>query len=169
MQNMPMLFGLSAENLLLTICCILLVLIVLYIVILVKHNNLNKKYNRFMSGASGRSLEESIGKRLDDIEALKEDRTKIKGRLEILEAKALCAYQKVALVKYDAFQEMGGKLSFTLCMLDGNEDGFLLTSMHSSREGCYIYVKEVIKGEAFVLLSKEEKQALEEAKAKSYS
>ena len=161
--------GLSTETVLLTICCVLLVMIILYVVILVKHTNLCKKYKRFMSGANGRSLEESIAKRLEEIEGLKNDRTKIKGRLDVLEAKALCAYQKVALLKYDAFQEMGGKLSFSICMLDGNEDGFILTSMHSNREGCYTYVKEIIKGEAFVLLSKEEKQTLEEAKAKSYS
>jgi len=161
--------GLSTETILLTISCILLVLLILYVVILVKHTNLCKKYNRFMSGSNGRSLEEAIARRLEEIEELKNDRTEMKGRLGILEAKSLCAYQKVALLKYDAFQEMGGKLSFTICMLDGNDDGFLLTSMHSSREGCYTYVKEIIKGEAFVLLSKEEKQTLEEAKAKSYS
>ncbi len=161
--------GLSTETVLLTICCVLLVLLLLYVVIFVKYSNLNKKYKQFMSGTDGKSLEESIAKRLDEIEGLKEDRVKIMGRLDVLEAKALCAYQKVALLKYDAFQEMGGKLSFTICMLDGNEDGFLLTSMHSSREGCYTYVKEIIKGEAFVLLSKEEKQTLEEAKSKSIS
>lgn len=161
--------GLSTETVLLTICCVLLVLLLLYVVLFVKYSNLNKKYNRFMSGENGKSLEESIAKRLEDIVGLKEDRSKIMGRLDILEAKALCSYQKVALLKYDAFQEMGGKLSFTICMLDGNEDGFLLTSMHSSREGCYTYVKEIIKGESFVLLSKEEKQTLEEAKSKSYS
>jgi len=160
--------GLPNEKVLLTICCVLVVLLILYVVILVKYIGLNKRYQRFMSGETGKSLEESIGRRLADIEKLKEDRAKIMGRLDVLEAKALCAYQKVALLKYDAFQEMGGKLSFTLCMLDGNEDGFLLTSMHSSREGCYTYVKEIIKGEAFVLLSAEEKQTLEEAKAKSY-
>lgn len=160
--------GIPTEKELLTICCVLVVLLILYVVTLIKYVGLNKRYQRFMSGASGRSLEESIARRLEDIEKLKEDRTKIMGRLDVLEAKALCAYQKVSLLKYDAFQEMGGKLSFTLCMLDGNEDGFLLTSMHSSREGCYTYVKEIIKGEAFVLLSAEEKQALEEAKAKSY-
>lgn len=164
----PVLFGLQTETILLAISCILAVLLILYIVMIVMYTNLNKRYKRFMSGAKGRSLEESIAKRLEDIEALKDDRTKIKGRLDILEAKALTAYQKVSLIKYDAFQEMGGKLSFTLCMMDGNEDGFLLTSMHSSREGCYIYVKEIIKGEAFVLLSAEEKQALDEAKAKTY-
>lgn len=161
--------GLSTETILITICCVLLVLLLLYVVIFVKYSNLNKKYKRFMSGADAKSLEESIAKRLKDIEGLKEDRVKIMGRLNVLEAKALCAYQKVALLRYDAFQEMGGKLSFTICMLDGNEDGFLLTSMHSSREGCYTYVKEIIKGEAFVLLSKEEKQTLEEAKSKSIS
>ena len=161
--------GLSTETMLLTICCVLLILLLLYVVIFVKYSNLNKKYKRFMSGANAKSLEESIAKRLEEIEGLKEDRIKIMGRLDVLEAKALCAYQKVALLKYDAFQEMGGKLSFTICMLDGNEDGFLLTSMHSSREGCYTYVKEIIKGEAFVLLSQEEKQTLEEAKSKSFS
>ena len=161
--------NLPIETTLLTISCVLLVLLILYIVIFAKYSGLNKRYKRFMSGANARSLEESIARRLEDIEGLKEDRTKILSRLDILEAKALCAYQKVALIKYDAFQEMGGKLSFTLCMLDGNEDGFLLTSMHSSREGCYTYVKEIIKGEAFVLLSKEEKQALGEAKAKAFA
>jgi len=161
--------GLSTETVLLTICCVLIVLLMLYIVIFVKYTNLSKKYKRFMSGTNAKSLEESIAKRLEEIEGLKDDRTKIVERLNLLETKSFSAYQKVALLKYDAFEEMGGKLSFTICMLDGNEDGFLLTSMHSNREGCYTYVKEIIKGEAFVLLSKEEKQTLEEAKAKSFS
>lgn len=162
-------FGLSTETILLTICCVLLVLLLLYLVLFIKQSNLNKKYKRFMSGANARSLEESIAKRLEEIEGLKEDRVKIMGRLDILEAKALCAYQKVSLLKYNAFETTGGQLSFTLCMLDGNEDGFLLSSVHSSREGCYIYIKEIIQGESYKLLSEEEKQALAEAKSKSYS
>lgn len=162
-------FGLSTEIILITISCVLVLLLILYIVVFAKYSDLNKRYKRFMSGESAKSLEEVIAKRLEDIEELKEDRKNIFGRLDVLERKSLFAYQKVALLKYDAFEEMGGKLSFTLCMLDGNEDGFLLTSMHSNREGCYTYVKEIIRGEAFVLLSKEEKQALEEAKAKSFS
>lgn len=59
----------------------------------------------------------------------------------------------------------GGKLSFSLCLLDNENSGFILTAMHT-REGCYTYVKEVIKGEAFVVLASEEKRALEEAKNK---
>ena len=63
----------------------------------------------------------------------------------------------------DAFKEMGGKLSFSLCLLDDENNGFILTSMHT-REGCYTYVKEIIKGESFVVLAAEERRALEEAK-----
>ena len=72
-------------------------------------------------------------------------------------------YQKSAIVKYDAF-EMGGKLSFALALLNEEDNGFILNSMHSSSEGCYTYIKEIINGESFIQLSKEEKQALEEAK-----
>ena len=68
-------------------------------------------------------------------------------------------------MKYDAFKEMGGKLSFSLCLLDDENNGFILTSMHT-REGCYTYVKEIIKGESFVVLATEERRALEEAKNK---
>ena len=73
-------------------------------------------------------------------------------------------FQKVGLVKYDAFQEMGGKLSFSLCLLNEKEDGFLINAMHS-REGCYTYIKEIIAGNCVIILSEEEKEALDMAKA----
>ena len=72
-------------------------------------------------------------------------------------------FQKIGIVKYDAFKEMGGKLSFVLALLDKNNDGIILNSVHSSREGCYTYLKEIIKGESFLELSKEEKAALNQA------
>lgn len=57
---------------------------------------------------------------------------------------------------------MGGKLSFALAMLDGKNTGFVLNAMHS-REGCYTYIKEIIKGESYIPLGAEEKKALEQA------
>ena len=57
-----------------------------------------------------------------------------------------------SLEKYDAFHEMGGDLSFALTMLDENNTGWILNAMHS-REGCYTYIKEVIKGESYIELS----------------
>ena len=70
-------------------------------------------------------------------------------------------------MKYDAFKEIGGKLSFVLVLLTADNDGFLINSMHSTNEGCYTYTKEIVNGEAFVILSEEEQQALEEGKTNS--
>ena len=56
-------------------------------------------------------------------------------------------------------------MSFVLVLLTADNNGVIINSMHSSREGCYTYAKEVVNGEAFVILSEEEQQALEEAKA----
>ena len=66
------------------------------------------------------------------------------------------------MVKYDAFQEMGGKLSFSLCLLNEKDDGFIINAMHS-REGCYTYIKEIIAGKCVIILSEEEKEALDMA------
>ena len=57
---------------------------------------------------------------------------------------------------------MGGKLSFALAMLDNNNTGWIINAMHS-REGCYTYVKEIVKGESYVELAEEEAEALDKA------
>ena len=69
---------------------------------------------------------------------------------------------KYAIVKYDAFEDMGGKLSFVLAMLDDKNTGFLLNAIHS-RENCFLYIKEIVNGESYVILSQEEVQALKQA------
>ena len=80
---------------------------------------------------------------------------------EIYEALKL-TYSKTGIVKYDAFNEMGGKLSFALALLDNRNNGFIINAMHS-REGCYTYVKEIINGESYITLGDEEKKALDKA------
>ena len=69
---------------------------------------------------------------------------------------------KYSIVKYDAFEDMGGKLSFVLAMLDSKNTGFLLNAIHS-RENCFLYVKEIVNGESYVMLSGEEIEALKRA------
>ena len=68
-------------------------------------------------------------------------------------------YQKIGLVKYDAFNQMGGQLSFCLALLDENNNGFLMNSVHGT-EGCYTYTKEIKNGEYNLSLGPEEAEAL---------
>lgn len=138
-------------------------LAILIIILLSMLKKLNKKYRRFMSGSSGSNLEGQIFSRFDDIDRLKDDNKKINMEINNIKDNLLITYQKVGVVKYDAFKEMGGKLSFVLALLDKNNNGILLNSVHSSREGCYTYLKEIIKGESFLELSEDEKVALKQA------
>lgn len=140
-------------------------LAILVVICIVKIRKLNKKYSVFMKGSTGKDLESSIFTRFSELDTIKSDIEFMSGKLNIACDMLLTAYQKMSIVKYDAFKEMGGKLSFSLAMLDDKNSGYILTSVHT-REGCYTYVKEIIKGESFVVLSEEERKALEEAKNK---
>jgi hypothetical protein len=138
-----------------------IILLILIIGLSVKQKKLSQKYIKFMTGASGENLEQQVLSRFADIDKLKEDSKILNNELSKVNDNLQITYQKIGVVKYDAFKEMGGKLSFVLALLDKNNNGILLNSVHSSREGCYMYLKEIIKGESFLELSEDEKAALD--------
>jgi hypothetical protein len=70
--------------------------------------------------------------------------------------------QKVGLVRFNPFKELGGDHSFTLAMLNADDDGILLTGLHT-RERTRVYIKKVKKGKSEYELSSEEKKALKKA------
>ncbi len=150
------------------IIILLLVIIVCLFLYVLSLSNLMKKYKKrqdaFMQGSDGRNLEQAIINRFHELSELKEvvneNNTIVKSQKEY----GTFAFQKFAVNKYDAFPGMGGKLSFSLCVLTDNNDGFILSSVHNEIGGCFTYIKEIIRGKAYVVLSQEEKKALEMAK-----
>ena len=143
---------------------LIVILFVLYVNVTMKYNRLKSSYTTFMRGKDGKTLEESMMSGFSDVEAIlkytKQNRTDI----QKLNKKMEKSYQKLGIVKYDAFHEMGGKLSFALCMLDSNNNGYLLNVMHSNN-GCFAYIKEIINGKSFIELGGEEEKALNQAVA----
>ncbi|MBR1742433.1 MAG: DUF4446 family protein [Lachnospiraceae bacterium] len=157
--------GIDVGYVVLGLAAFSLILFILLLVTMIKNAKLKKKYMTFMDGENGKNLEKAILDKFAAIDTLQVNVEDIYKQLLSINAQLITAYQKIGLVKYDAFKEIGGKLSFVLVLLTAEDDGFILNSMHSTKEGCYTYAKEVVKGEAFVILSEEEHQALEEAKA----
>ena len=159
--------GIDPAFILIFLLILIIVLLVLYVNVTLKYNRLKSSYNTFMKGKDGKTLEESMKERVEEIESIlkvtKQNRMEIKEINKKLDRN----YQKVGIVKYDAFNEMGGKLSFALAMLDGNNSGWVINAMHS-REGCYTYVKEILKGESYVELAEEEAEALDKAIFENY-
>lgn len=139
---------------------IIITLMILVIVQIVKTSKLKKRYEKFMRGKEVKSLEQEIIGLYEDNKFLKITTEKNKADIRKLYKKLESAFQKVGLVKYDAFKQMGGQLSFSLALLDENNNGFILNSVHSA-EGCYSYTKEIKRGECKIALGEEEKQALD--------
>ena len=144
---------------------VMLIMFIMLIVTMAKNSSLKKKYKIFMDGENGKNLEKAILDKFAAIDSLEENVDEIYKSIKAINSQLVTAYQKIGLVKYDAFKEIGGKLSFVLVLLTAENNGFILNSMHSTKEGCYTYAKEVVNGEAFVILSEEEQQALDEAKS----
>ena len=141
---------------------LIIVLFVLYFSVSMNYNRLKNSYNSFMKGKDGKTLEESMKEKFAEVDTVvkitKQNRQDIKDMSRILKRN----FHKFGIVKYDAFNEMGGKLSFAIAMLDGNNSGWIINAMHS-REGCYTYIKEIIKGESYIELAEEEAEALDKA------
>lgn len=138
---------------------LLLLLVVLVIVQICNYSKLSKKYKKFMQGKDAKSLEKDIIGLYEDNKFLKNSTDKNKKDIRTLYKKMESTYQKCGIVKYDAFQQMGGKLSFSLALLNERNDGFIMNSVHST-DGCYSYTKIVKDGNCNISLGDEEKQAL---------
>ena len=139
-----------------------LVLLIVVIICIVKLNKLYRRYDIFMRGKDAETLEDTIMDIMDEMEELQEKDRSSKDAMKQLSRQIKSSFQKFGYVKYNAFKGMGGNLSFVIAMLDNNNSGFILDVVHS-REGCYIYLKEVEEGATEVLLGGEEQEALEQA------
>lgn len=147
---------------LLGLLIISVLLLILIVVAFVKIGKFKKKYEKFMLGKDGANLEKDIMTLYEDNKYMKLSIDRNREDIKELFKKHEKTFQKVGLVKYDAFTEMGGKLSFALALLDEKNNGFIINSVHSS-EGCYSYTKRVLDGDSQIALSNEEKVAVERA------
>ena len=149
-----------ATEVLLYLVIVLLIMQVVFIGIVInlqmKHKRMQAKYQIFMRGKDGKSLEKGF---LEQFKTVEKQNTR---DIDTIYKRMKTHYQKIGIVRYDAFQEMGGNLSFVLTMLDENNNGWVFNAMHS-REGCYTYIKEIVKGESYMELGEEERESLKKA------
>ena len=151
--------GIDPAYIFMFMLALFIILFVLYVNVTVKYNRLKTSYQTFMRGKDGKTLEESMMEKFQEAEAIikvtKQNRLDIRDMKQKLDRN----FQKIGIVKYDAFNEMGGKLSFSLALLNENNDGFIINSVHST-DGCYSYTKKIVAGESSITLGKEEEKAL---------
>lgn len=160
--------GFDLDYIVIGLAALVLILFIMILVNIVQMKKLKKNYKIFMSGNSAKNLEETLIKRLDQIDSLIEANETNERNIQLIFQNMKFTYQKMGLIKYDAFHEMGGKMSFSLAMLDERDNGFIINAMHT-REGCYTYIKEIVDGNSIIVLSEEEQEALNRAMKKENS
>lgn len=154
--------GFDPGFLVIGIMVLLCVSMVITIVTLLKYNKIQKNFDLFMKGRDGKNLEDIMAKIVSDNKKVKvQCKNNVDAILDMKRQLNGC-YQKIGIVKYDTFRGMAGKLSFSVTLLDAKNSGFVMNCMHT-QDGCYTYMKEIIHGEAHVVLSNEEKKSLNEA------
>ncbi len=132
------------------------------VISLIKMEKVYRRYDLFMRGRDAESLEDLIAEIYENTQKLMDQDLANKDVMKVVSRSLSNTYQKTGIVKYNAFEGMGGQSSFALALLDMTNSGFLLNAMHS-RNSCYIYVKEIHEGEPESALGKEERQALDAA------
>jgi hypothetical protein len=149
------------------IIIILLMVSTIGLIIVVMHlhsriNQMTVRYRHFMKGEDGKSLEKGFIRRFSQVEDLLNSQHELADDMKLIDSRVGRTLYKYGIVKYDAFDDVGGKLSFALAMLDGNNTGFVLNAIHS-KDNCFLYIKEVVAGESYIMLSNEEMKALQAA------
>lgn len=154
--------GIPTDYIVIGLVAVVLILLIMLIVCLILIAKQKKRYDFFMRGKNGKSLEESLIRRLSEIDDLTEANASNKRKIDTMLKKMEFGFSRYGIVKYDALEELGGKLSYALAMLDERGNGYVTNVVHA-REGCYNYMKEIIDGNAIVTLSPEEEEALAKA------
>ena len=149
----------------LILAVLIFILMILLIIQISKVSRLKKRLDQFLMGKDGVTLEQNILQLFEDNRFLKDMEEQDRKDINTIFKRMQTMYQKMGLVRYDAFNQMGGQLSYSLVMLDENDNGFIINSVHST-EGCYSYSKEIRNGDNSISLSKEEAEALAIAKGK---
>lgn len=154
--------GFDPAYLLIGLSVLTAILLIVTIICLMQYKKFYRRYDIFMRGKDAETLEDTILDLMDEAAYLRAADRDTKDMIKSLNRQVRAGYQKTGIVKYNAFKGMGGNLSFVLALLDDNNSGIILNSVHS-REGCYLYMKDVLEGKTEVLLGNEEREALEEA------
>lgn len=151
----------KTDNFLLLLFFISIVLIILFVIIIFRIIKLNKEYQLFMKKiGNGENLSEMLKTYLDDVKEIKKDNSEIKAYYTKLDSDLNSCIQKIGLVRYNAFKDVGSDLSFAIALLDKNNDGVVFNGLYGS-ESSNIYAKPIKNGESTYQLSQEEKYAID--------
>jgi len=142
-----------------------LIIVLLFILIVILFKSVNKvenRYRKLMRGVTNKNLEELITTQLENIDKSNKTSEETLTKCNELSKKMNQCVQKIGIMRYKAFEDVGSDLSFSIAILDGNNDGVMLTGIYGRQEST-TYAKPIDKGISRYDLSEEEVSVLNQA------
>jgi hypothetical protein len=153
------------------LCFNLFLILILFLMNLsnrAKIKKLKNKYNRFMNGLNDVSLEEVLEDCIGKVNNVIDKNKDIEYQLNTIKRNMYYCVQKVGVVRYNAFDDVGSDLCFSIALLDNNDDGVVISSLYA-RESSSTYAKPISRGKSRYALSAEEIKAIDDARKKHVS
>ncbi len=154
---------LKSDAFLIIVLLISIISIILLIANYVKLNRINKNYSEFMKKVgNGKNIDETLKSYMEDVQKVDKLNKEILNYCENLDKTVDNCIQKIGLLRYNAFKDVGSNLSFALAILNNKNDGVVLNGIYS-RDMSNIYAKPIVNGTSEYALSDEEKEAIKKA------
>jgi len=134
--------------------------VIVFIVVIIKLNKLIKQYKSLMKGVDSRNLEQLMLHNSRTLELSLQKMDSLEERLQHVESMLGKSIQRVGMVRFNAFKEMGGDLSYALALLDQKGNGIVISSIYG-RDDARTYAKPIKAGRSTYQLSEEEELAIQ--------
>lgn len=162
MENILSMIQNSLPYIVIAMAVIIVILFILVIIVWRALNRVEKRYKKLMKGSDNKNLEQLIVDELGKIDSAKDIADQALRTVEEANKNMTECVQKIAVMRYKAFDDVGSDLSFSIALLDGHNDGVVLTGLYG-RQDSTCFAKPVDKGISRYQLSDEEKCVLDEA------
>ncbi len=139
-----------------------LVFLALMLVVMRQWALLRKSVFILKKGADGKNMVELVANHIEEVKDNSRQVQDLSRKYDYVLDVLAGAVQRVAVIRFDAFEDMGGKLSYAVAMLDDERNGVIYTSIYGRNEN-RVYAKAVADGRSAHTLSREEEEALRRA------
>ena len=162
MNNIVGMINQNAAFIIIGIAAVAILELILIIILFTKLSGIKNKFKKMMRGTNNKNLEGMLEEYLQKVEKIELNSTDAVSKFNKLDENLKNCIQKVGVVRYKAFEDVGSDLSFSIALLDEKNDGVMLTGIYGRMEST-TYAKPIDKGISRYDLSEEELQALSEA------
>lgn len=163
LRNLEFFFNRYSFQITLVMAILVILLLIFNAINRVKISIAMKKYkelNRFLSASNSEDMEVTLIDYIKEVNFIKNSVDSLDMKYEELSEKLLNSIQQVGFIRYNAFDDMGSDLSFSVALLDEKSNGFVMTNIYA-REESHVYAKPITNGTSTYALSNEEKEAVE--------